>query len=46
MVICAWLSLVGSHCCVTFGSFLEVVGVYLSGDFLLEHVTVLHLFHC
>ena len=27
VVICAWLSLVGSHCCVTFGSFLEVVGV-------------------
>ena len=27
MVICTWLSLVGSHCCVTFGSFLEVIGV-------------------
>ena len=27
VVICAWLSLVGTHCCVTFGSFLEVVGV-------------------
>ena len=27
MVICTWLSLVGSHCCVTFGSVFEVTGV-------------------